>query len=136
MDKHERVRAFFSRNDKLAGYLGMELVSVGRGTATAKLKLRDIHMNAAGLAHGGTVFSLADFAFGAAANSSGKMALGVNMSISFIKPGESGVLTAVAREVSAGSRLASYAVEVSDDSGQVIAAFQGLVYRKRDDLPL
>lgn len=131
---HDEIRDFFMSRDRLAATLGISVDHVGEGTAVASMEIDDRIRNGAGLAHGGAIFSLADIAFGAASNSHGTLALAVNATISFIRPGVSGRLTATARELSRGSRLATYQVEVAEETGRVIAAFQGTVYRK--DTPL
>jgi len=43
-----------------------------------------------------------------------------------------GTLVAEAHELSLTRKLAVYRVEVTDDSGDTVAAFQGTVYRKSD----
>lgn len=131
-DQYESVREFFRTNDKLARFMNIELAEVGDGYARAEMVLRPEHMNGANIAHGGTLFTLADFAFGAAANSDGVMSIGINGSISFIKPGISGKLTAEARRVSANHKLATYHVNISDEAGESLASFQGTVYRKKE----
>ena len=45
-----------------------------------------------------------------------------------------GTLTAEAREVSRNPKLASYTITITDDSGDLIATFQGMVYRKKNKL--
>lgn len=130
----EAIRQFFIERDRLAKRLGFELTSVRKGFARAEVELSDQHLNGAGSAHGGLIFSLADLAFGAAANSHGSVALAVNATITFVKAVKSGRLVAEAREISLGHKIASYAVEVRHDSGETIAVFQGTVYRKKDRL--
>ncbi len=129
------VKSYINANDCLARHLGIKIIAVGPGTATARMTLAEIHANSLGMAHGGTLFALADLAFAAASNSYGNVALGVQADIHFHRPVSSGVLTAVARELSKGGRLASYLVEVRDETDNLVATFQGLVYRKKDVLP-
>jgi acyl-CoA thioesterase len=94
------------------------------------------HWNGVDLAHGGAIFTLADFAFAAASNSHGTIAVAINVSISFLKAASTGTLWADAREVSLNPKLGSYTVDVKDDAGQLVAVFQGLAYRKKDKLPI
>jgi acyl-CoA thioesterase len=131
----EKVRCYINGNDRLARHLGIEIIAIDRGTATAKMTLAPEHTNSLGMAHGGSLFALADLALAAASNSHGSMALGVQASIHFHRPVSSGMLTATARELSQSGRLASYLVEVRDASDNLVASFQGLVYRKKDSLP-
>jgi acyl-CoA thioesterase len=59
----------------------------------------------------------------------------LNVSITFMKPATTGTLWADAREVSKNFKVGSYAVEVKNDQGELVAQFQGLAYRKKDRLP-
>ena len=47
-----------------------------------------------------------------------------------------GVLSTVvcANEVARSNKLATYTVQVTDDDNDVVAIFQGMVYRKKDSL--
>jgi acyl-CoA thioesterase len=126
----EEIKQFFSSHDLFAGHTGIELLEMAPGRARASMAVRPFHFNSAKTVHGGAIFTLADFAFAAAANSHGRLSLGINTSISFVKAATAGTLYAEARELSRNSKLATYAVEVTDDSGELIAVFQGVVYRK------
>ncbi len=131
----DAIKEFF-KNDRFAGHSGVELIQVNPGQATARMAIQQSHLNGWGTAHGGAIFTLADFAFAAAANSHGTLAVAVNVSITFMKAARSGTLTAEAREISANPKLASYTVEVRDEQQDLVAVFQGLAYRKKDVLPL
>ena len=124
----------FIDNDRFAGLIGVEIVEHGRGTAKARLKLREEHLNSANTAHGGLIFSLADAVFSVASNSHGTLAMAINVSISFFKAVRKGILTADGREISCNPRLATYLIEIRDETDDLVASFQGTVYRKRDKL--
>lgn len=125
----EKVRAMFE-NDLFAKHAGIELVSVSPGQATARMALHPWHLNGVNTVQGGAIFTLADFAFAAAANSRDKIAVAVNVSITFMKAATTGILTAEAREVALNPKLGTYTVDVKDAHGDLIAIFQGLAYRK------
>jgi len=128
------IKAFFSR-DRLAAFLDIELVEIAPGRATARLEIADKHLNGVDIGHGGAIFTLADFAFAAASNSHGTVAVGITATISYLKASRAGtVLTAEAREAARTPRLATYEVRVTDPTGDTVALFQGTVYRKRDRL--
>jgi acyl-CoA thioesterase len=99
------------------------------------MTLSEHHLNGYGTVQGGAIFTLADFAFAAASNSHGNVAVAVNVSITFMKAARTGTLWAEARELSKNFKLGSYTVEVKDDEGDLIALFQGLVYRKSEKIP-
>lgn len=118
------------KRDMFAQYIGIELVEAGGGRAVGTLQAGDDHVNGLGIVHGGAIFSLADTTFAAASNSREGTAVAVNVSITFCKAAQKGKLTAVAKEVSLNRKLATYVVEVFDGEENLVALFQGTVYRK------
>jgi acyl-CoA thioesterase len=123
------------KKDQFAERCNIELVSVTPGQAQAKMTVQPHHWNGLGTVQGGAIFTLADFAFAAAANSHGTVAVAINVSITFMKAVAAGTLWAEARELSRNAKLGTYTIEVKDDTGDLIALFQGLVYRKKDPVP-
>ena len=121
----DNVKRFFKK-DKFAERTNIELLSVSPGQARAKMTLHPHHLNGYGTVQGGAIFTLADFAFAAASNSHGNVAVAINVSITFMKAGTTGTLWAEAKEVSKNIKLGSYTVEVKDDQGELVAVFQGL----------
>ena len=132
----ESIKRFFSQRDQFAKHNDIELVSVAPGRAQVKMVLEPHHLNGVNLAHGGAIFTLADFAFAVASNSHGTLAVAINVSITFMKAVSTGTLWADAREVSLNPKLGSYTIDVKDDAGHLVAVFQGLAYRKKDKLPI
>ncbi len=130
----EQVKQFFLQ-DRYAHHSGIELLSVEPGHAVAQMHVQPYHFNAVGRVQGGAIFTLADFVFAAASNASGQVAVSINVSITYMGAASSGTLRAEARELSGNPRLATYTVDVTDDSGALIAVFQGLTYRKNQTLP-
>ncbi len=118
--------------DPFAKFLGIKILSIGDGTASAEMTVTKDHLNGAGTIHGGAIFSLGDTVFGAASNSRDGLAMAINVSISFFKAIREGKLTAVAEEVSLHKKLATYVIKIIDDKSNLIALFQGTVYRKED----
>lgn len=130
----QEIKQFFSKHDLFARHAGIELLEVGPGTAKARMVVQPFHFNGANTVHGGAIFTLADFAFAAASNSHGTLSMGINTNTSFVKAVTAGTLLAEATEQSLNRRLASYSVHVTNDSGDIVAIFQGMVYRK--DVPV
>jgi acyl-CoA thioesterase len=54
--------------------------------------------------------------------------------MSFLKAGKTDTLYAEAREVSRNQKLASYTVEVTDSTGEILALFQGMAYIKAEHI--
>ncbi len=132
---HQDAVAYFSDNDAFGKLLGIQITDAGPGYATAEFELEKKHCNCFGTAHAGVLFTLAECAFGAAANAHGKLSVAVSCSISFTKPGLLGRLTAICRETSKGPRISSYVVEISNADNEVIATYQGLAYHRRQPFP-
>jgi len=122
----------FFRKDIFAGFVGIELIEAGNGRARARLPISDRHRNGLGIVHGGAIFTLADLAFAAAVNSRGRAAVAIHCSISYLKAAAGDVLLAEAEEVSCGPKIAAYTIRITDASGEIIALFEGMAYRKKE----
>jgi len=130
----DKIRELLS-NDMYARHSGIELLEISKGSAKVAMTVHKEHLNGVGIVHGGAIFTLADFAFAAASNSHGTVAVAINANISFMKAAAlNATLTAEAKEVSINPKLATYQVNVTDDAGDLVASFQGMVYRKRDQI--
>jgi len=129
------LRRFFE-GDRFAARNGIELLEVAEGRALARLTVNAEHLNAAGVVQGGAVFTLADFAFAAASNSRGNVALAIEAHVTFLRAVRAGVLHAEGREESGARRLSTCTVRVTDEKGELVALFTGTAYRKDDPLPL
>jgi acyl-CoA thioesterase len=127
--------ANYLKQDRFAAHAGAELVAVSPGYARVRMTVQPHHRNAVGIIQGGAIFTLADYAFAAASNSHGTVAVAINANITFMKAISAGMLVAEAREVSKNFKLGTYTVEVKDEAGDLIALFQGMVYRKQDPIP-
>ena len=130
----QEIKRFFSEHDLFARHAGIELLEVGPGSAKAIMKIAPYHFNGARTVHGGAIFTLADFAFAVASNSHGTLSMGINTSVSFVKAVTIGTLHAEAREEAISPKLATYSVHVTDDDNDVVAIFQGMVYRKKESV--
>jgi acyl-CoA thioesterase len=125
----ETLKGFFAR-DAFARACGIELLEVSDGRATVRVLIEEKHLNGIGLIHGGLLFTLADLAFAAAVHTRGRVAVAISNSITYIKAAQGKILRAVATGVSRNNRLASYTVNILDESDEIIALFQGLAYMK------
>lgn len=133
MDKSfkEKLLGLFKRRDRFAQHNNIEVLDVKDGWAKAQVRLTDDHLNGISIAHGGILFSLADVAFGLAANSHGRTAVTLNANISFFNPSVSGqLITAEAQEISLKYRIANYVVNITDEKDVLLATMQCQAYRK------
>lgn len=129
------IKEIFAQ-DRYAALTGVEIVAADKGYCKAKLEIEDRHLNGANVVQGGAIFTLADLAFAVASNSHGQLALAININISFLKGKSSGTLYAEATEVDRPKRLGAYDVLITDEKNEIIARFNGMVYRKNEKFPL
>lgn len=122
------------RGDRWAAVAGAKLVALREGYARVTMRLRPEHLNGVGVAQGGAVFTLADFAFAAASNSHGTVAVALDVSITFARGTRTGVLTAEAHEESVSRRVSVCNVRVTNAAGEVVALFRGSAFRKEDSI--
>lgn len=127
----DKIKKYFQQ-DRFAALAGIRLMEAKPGYALAEMEITENHFNAVGVVQGGAIFTLADFAFAAASNSYGFVALAINVNISFYRAGQGKKLTAEAREITANKKLASYQVDIYNDSRELVAGFTGMVYRKQE----
>ena len=130
----DAMKRFFQERDALASGLGAVLTEVSPGRAVATMELTPDHHNCYGVVHGGAIFSLADFVFCAASNSHGRVAVALNVTISYLRAVTEGTLRAEAKEVSLSHRIGTYEIVVTDTEGRDVALFLGTAYRKSDEV--
>lgn len=113
--------------DAASRMLGMSIVSVGAGSATVSMTVREDMINGWGLCHGGLVASLADSAFAVACNSHGTVTVASGFDVTLLESARLGdvlVATAVERALRGRSGLYDVTVTRSSDA-TVIAEFRG-----------
>jgi acyl-CoA thioesterase len=127
----ENISEFY-KNDKFSEHVGIELLEVSEGRAKAKMEIKKHHLNSVNIVHGAAIFALADLVFAVASNSHGNISVAINVNISFLKAVSSGILVAEGKEVSINPKLANYSIDVRDENNDLVAIFQGMVYRKKE----
>ncbi|MCW8824937.1 MAG: hydroxyphenylacetyl-CoA thioesterase PaaI [Gammaproteobacteria bacterium] len=129
------IGTWMHKNDHFINLLGIELVDIQPGFARVEMLVREDMLNAVDIIQGGATFTLADFAFAAASNSHGTVAVGLNVQINYSTPAFEGErLIATAREVNLGKRTGIYSVEVRKSDDTLVAHFTGTVFRRDDSL--
>jgi acyl-CoA thioesterase len=120
------------RSDPLLGSLGASLVSWSSGAATVECEIAEQHTNFIGGAHGGILFSLGDMAMSFASNSHGRIAVAVQLDVTYHRGARAGdCLRAVATERTRSRRFGSYELELR--CGDVhVASMHGITYRTDD----
>lgn len=119
--------------DPYANLLTMTLHECKKGYAEVRLTVTERMLNFHGFAHGGLIFSLADYAFAAASNSHGRTAVGLNVHMSYLAPGKIGdELVCIATETKRTPKIALYDMKTRLSTGELIATMEGMVYIKEE----
>ncbi len=117
------------QNDRASKSLGMKLLSVGPGKARLSMVVRVDMLNGHDICHGGLITTLADSAFAFACNSYNEITVASGFDVNLLLAAHVGdELTASASEVSKAGRTGVYDINVSNQRGQVVAAFRGRSY--------
>jgi len=119
------------KNDRFADFIGIERVFCKDGYWTARLTVAENHLNGLGMAQGGALFTLADYAFAIASNSDGRTSTGLQTTMSFISPAQLGdILIAHVREVSRRKTISLYEIEIrNEQTDQLVSLFTGTGFR-------
>lgn len=126
----------FFKNDHFAQRAGVKLLEIQEGYSKASLTITEEHLNAGGRTQGGAIFTLADLALAAAANSHGELAFSLSSNITFLRgSGPGDTLYAEARERYIGRTTGYYQIDVTNQDGKLIATFESSVFRKGGPLP-
>lgn len=119
--------------DHFSNWMGIEILSSELGKVKLGLKIRKEMLNSMNKAHGGIAYSLADTAFGFAANTHGRYAVSIETSINHIEAlNEGDYLTAESIIEKVVNRLGFNIVEVKRGD-ELVALFKGVVYRTSKD---
>ena len=115
--------------DAFSTWLGIEIIEVELGRCKVAMTVRKEMLNSMNKAHGGISYSLADTAFGFAANTHGKYAVSIETSINHIEAlNEGDYLTAESVIEKVNNKLGFNIVEVKRGD-ELVALFKGVVYR-------
>ena len=117
----DELKELLNKDDRFCRFNGMRLDVLRTGYAEAVMEITENSLNGLGIAQGGSIFTLADLAFAGAANSYGFRTVGLNSTISFLRPGVGKLLRAKATEVSRGRRTCGYSVDVFNEDGKLVA---------------
>jgi acyl-CoA thioesterase len=119
--------------DHYSKWLGIEILECEIGRCRVALTVRKEMLNSMNKAHGGITYSLADTAFGFAANTHGKFAVSIETSINHIEAvNEGDYLVAESVIEKVNNKLGFNIIEVKRGD-EMVALFKGVVYRTQKE---
>jgi len=119
--------------DPFSTWLGIEILECEIGRCKVAMTVRKEMLNSMNKAHGGISYSLADTAFGFAANTHGKYAVSIESSINHIEAlNEGDYLVAESVIEKVNSKLGFNIIEVKRGK-ELVSLFKGVVYRTNKD---
>ncbi len=131
----QQVLAKMLENDAFSRWLGLVVDEITEGGCRLHYTVKPDMLNGFGIVHGGVVFAAADSAFAFACNSHGRLALALNVSITFTKAAREGeLLTVEAKEVYLGNKTSVYNIITTNEKGEIVAIFKGTAYRTSKDI--
>ena len=119
--------------DPYSQWLGIEILECEIGRCKVAMTVRKEMLNSMNKAHGGITYSLADTAFGFAANTHGKFAVSIETSINYIEAvNEGDYLVAESVIEKVNNKLGFNIIEVKRGD-EMVALFKGVVYRTQKE---
>lgn len=116
--------------DAFSRWMGLEIEAVGEGWCKLKFKVKPEMLNGFEIIHGGALFAASDSAFAFACNSHGRIAVALDVSITFTKSAREGdTLFVEAQEMHLGNKTSVYHITTTNENGETVALFKGTAYR-------
>jgi acyl-CoA thioesterase len=135
MTKPQQIVEKMFENDAFSRWLGLIVDDITEGGCRLHYTVKPDMLNGFGIIHGGVVFAAADSAFAFACNSHGRLAVALDVSITFTKSAKEGeMLTVEAKEVHLGNKVSLYDIMTKNERGEIVAIFKGTAYRTSKDI--
>ncbi|MDH4474453.1 MAG: hotdog fold thioesterase [Fluviicola sp.] len=116
--------------DAYSQWMGINVLHIEAGACTLSCLVSKEMLNGFGIAHGGISYALADSALAFASNSHGQQCVSIETSIAHIKPTQlNDTITANCTEIQKGKTIGRYVVNVTNQHNELIARFNGTVFR-------
>ena len=131
--KGEQIPYKMLSQDAFSQWMGIEILECEIGHCKVAMTIRKEMLNSMNYAHGGVSYTLADTAFGFAANTHGKYAVSIETSINHIEAlNEGDYLVAESVIEKVNNKLGFNVIEVKRGE-ELVALFKGIVYRTQKD---
>jgi uncharacterized protein (TIGR00369 family) len=136
MCEAEAMKDALSPHSPFTDHLGFVLLEWREDFARIGLDLQPFHLNRNGIAHGGVILSLIDDAAAAAGNWCGvpgnvRLAVTVDLSVSFVGRAGGGRLIATGRVIGQGRSTFFARTDVHDEAGTLVGMGQSTHRRRR-----
>jgi acyl-CoA thioesterase len=129
MPEAKQIVDTMMENDFFSQWLGIVIHEINKGSCRLSLTVRKDMLNGFGIAHGGITYCMADSALAFASNSYGKQCVSIETSISHTsKVSEGDTLTALAKELHRGNKIAVYEVSIENQNAKNVGLFKGTVF--------
>jgi len=131
MTKEEKiVRKMMMDRDAFSQWMGIEILSIKKGSVELQMTITKEMTNGFKIAHGGIAYSLADSALAFSSNTYGIQSVTIESTMSHIKPLKEGeTIKAVAKELQLSGKFGRYLIEIMNEKNEVAAVFYGTVFR-------
>jgi len=119
--------------DAFSTWMGIEILECKVGHCKVGMTIRKEMLNSMGKAHGGISYTIADTAFGFAANTHGKFAVSIETSINHIEALEEGDYLVAESVIEKVNKKLGFNVIKVKRGDELVALFKGIVYRTEKD---
>ena len=128
MKTPDEIVGMMLRGDAYSKALGMHVTFLEAGNCVLQMKVLEHMVNGFNIAHVGITYALADSAMAFASNAHGMQCVSIETAISHIKKVQVGdELTATCTTLWRNRKVGIYAVEVTNQSNELVAHFKGTV---------
>jgi acyl-CoA thioesterase len=136
MDLKAQAVELFSKDIYAVNTTGVRIEEAGVNYAKCSLVIDERHYNVNRDVMGGAIFTLADYAFGVAANTGNSPTVSLSSSINFIRATKGPVLYAEAKCVKSGKSITFFEITVTDSDGNVVATVManGFVKQRKNSM--
>ena len=131
--KGEEIPYKMFSQDAYSQWLGIEILDCEIGRCKVAMTIRGDMLNSMNKAHGGIGYSLADTAFGFAANTHGKFAVSIETSINHIEALNEGDYLIAESVIEKVNRKLGFNIIEVKRGDELVALFKGVVYRTQKD---
>ena len=117
--------------DPMAQFLGIAVDEVREGYAMCSLTIIPEYLNAVERAHGAIIYALIDQSLAVASNSTGMVAMSLNVSVNYVASARAGEkLFGEAIPVKIGKKVSLWKIDVRSTEDILIATADGIAYHK------